>query len=129
MGQIAIFMGLLLAEWFLNFYPDLESHNCIQGVCREGELVFVPSGWWHAVMNLETSIAITQNFVNQHNLSKVLDFLKCKQDLISGTCSTDLYQRFTNALENLKPELLKEIDSASKKTSIFQAQDSFEFNF
>ena len=42
-------------------------------------------GRWHIVLNIEESIAITQNYVSRRNLIDVLDFLECKPDQISGT--------------------------------------------
>ncbi|TVU46770.1 hypothetical protein EJB05_06329 [Eragrostis curvula] len=59
-------------QWWLDIYPHLAEHEkpleCTQ---LPGETIFVPSGWWHCVLNLETTVAVTQNFVNQSNFEYV----------------------------------------------------------
>jgi len=40
-----------------------------------GELIFVPHGWWHLVVNLEPTVAYTENCVTDANLADVLTVL------------------------------------------------------
>ena len=44
-----------LVEWFLNFYEASQEGPVkpVEGIVREGEVIFVPRGWWHLAMNLE----------------------------------------------------------------------------
>jgi hypothetical protein len=49
-----------------------------------GEIIFVPHGYWHMVVNLDDCIALTHNYVSTSNLSDCLRFLRDKQDQISG---------------------------------------------
>ncbi|GMH39012.1 hypothetical protein BSKO_06910 [Bryopsis sp. KO-2023] len=62
--------------WFLEIYPNLDpTERPIEFLQQPGETVFIPSGWWHCVLNLETSVAITQNFVSRANLKEVVGCL------------------------------------------------------
>ncbi|MEQ8474594.1 cupin-like domain-containing protein [Fulvivirga sp.] len=43
---------------------------------RKGEIVFTPGNWHHMVINLEHSIALTENFINHTNYEMVEDYLR-----------------------------------------------------
>lgn len=62
------------AAWFANVLPHLQPSilsTCIQFVQHEGETVFVPAGWHHAVLNLDTTVCVTQNFASPGNYVQV----------------------------------------------------------
>ena len=104
-------------EWFLDFYPALGSlprrqrDRCVEAVCREGEIMFIPSGWWHTVLNLEDSLAITQNYVSPSNLEACLRFLLLRNTQVSGYDRDEdkrsLHRRFVAALRRDRPSLLE----------------------
>ena len=51
--------------------------------------MFVPSGWWHAVINVEESIAITHNVVTEQNVLKSLEVLKIPSACDPSACQGD----------------------------------------
>lgn len=97
---------------------------CYETTQRAGDLVFVPSGWWHVVLNVTDTVALTQNFVSKANLPKVLKFCRDKPEQVSGTApglslgcriallpltcqaGVDLYQEFIQQLSLHAPAAL-----------------------
>ncbi|VDK18483.1 unnamed protein product, partial [Anisakis simplex] len=49
--------------------------NVIQFIQLPGEIVFVPSNWYHQVHNLEDAISINHNFINASNVDIVLTLI------------------------------------------------------
>lgn len=110
--QSEVISPLSIAEWLLGFHAEArKTPGCIEGVCYEGEVLHVPSGWWHLVVNLDASIAITQNFVPRSHLASVLEFLKNNiGDQVSGFKKevVDPYGTFVQRMKETHPELLEQ---------------------
>lgn len=83
--QSEVTSPLSIAEWLLCFHAEArQTSGCMEGVCNAGAVLHVPSEWWHLVVNLSPSIAITQNFVPKAHLANVVAFLRDKPDQVSG---------------------------------------------
>lgn len=126
-----------LLEWYTGFYTP-HSEGMLEGVCEEGECMFVPSGWWHSVLNLEETVALTRNFCLPSDLNNVLSFFRDKSCEISGVSGldeesgdryggnnlapskrgkgVDMYSEFSRVLQSTHPELWKEWESHDLET-------------
>ncbi len=103
----------------------------------------MPRGWWHAVLNIEDTVAITQNYVSDCNLIQVLDFLEKKGDQVSGcTHGKNLHRMFLDAMEKVYPGRVQEVeghhfmkqkrsrwDELTGKGSATGMPTKFSFNF
>lgn len=112
-------LPLSLGEWLFQFWDEHGQRKNtapvherpLECTAMPGDVLFVPHGWWHMVINLDdTNIAITHNYVSASNLSNVLKFLDTKRDQISGCRDRvesikpeQLYEKFVQALERQHP--------------------------
>lgn len=124
-------MPISLGEWLLNFWSDHQerikkapkSEQPLECTVEEGDIVFVPHGWWHMVINLDPiNIAVTHNYVSRSNLSNVLRFLVHKQAQISGCRDRkesikpeDLFSEFRRVLMKHHPDWLEEASKTAEK--------------
>jgi hypothetical protein len=143
--QSEITSPLSIAEYLLAFHAlARRTPGCREGLCNAGEVVHVPSGWFHLVLNLEDSLALTQNFVPRKKLSDVLGFLRDQRDQVSGfkddVCD-QAYELFVERLRETHPavldEGLAELEKKGKKgrgkwaelTKPVQEEDTGGFSF
>lgn len=116
--QSEVTSPLSICEWLLTFHDEArQMPGCVEGICGPGEVLHVPSGWWHLVVNLEPAIAITQNFVPKSHLGSAINFLKNKPDQVSGFRSTtsDPYVLFMDRLQAAYPDLYENMQAAGEK--------------
>ncbi|EGT34798.1 hypothetical protein CAEBREN_22749 [Caenorhabditis brenneri] len=87
-------------------FPDLfEQAKVISFVQEPGEIVFVPSNWYHQVHNLEDTISINHNWMNSTNLGLVNDFLMNREQDVRH----ELRDCFDSFLEDEFEEKVEEL--------------------
>ena len=111
---------LSIAEWLLGFHAAARATpGCREGVCAAGELLHVPGGWYHLVLNLAPSVALTHNFVPRPRVAAVLRFLRDQRASVSGFPAEvrDPYDLFVARLRAHDPALLREaLDAMDRST-------------
>jgi len=110
--QSEVTSPLSITEWFEGFHKEARRVKGVkEGICRRGEVLYVPSGWWHLVVNLSPALAITENFVPRKYLPRVLSFLRDQPQSVSGfDCEKvkDPHGLFVRRMEEEHPEILVE---------------------
>ena len=79
------------ASWYCEIYPKLLPHERpLEIMQRPGDIIYVPAGWWHLVLNLDDTLAFTQNYVSPSNFPLALSEMRGQ--------SSQLYYMFSVAV-------------------------------
>lgn len=90
--------------WFRDHYDQVVSQNlgAVEVLQRPGETVYVPAGWPHLVLNLETSVAITHNYASaEPSMQRLWEAL--------SHAEPEMARIFYSRLENHRPDLVESI--------------------
>ena len=125
---------LSTGEWLLSFWPAhlaARKHadpkrRPFEAIVEEGEVIFVPHGYWHMVVNLDDCIAVTHNYVSSSNLSDVLRFLREKPDQISGV--RDRIDHGAVQPEALYDQFLARLTSVLSAEAVARAESESRLN-
>ncbi|CAJ1408105.1 unnamed protein product [Effrenium voratum] len=90
--------------------PDFKPLVCVQ---HAGETIYVPGNWWHCVVNLDDTIAVTQNYVGRNNFPQVWRSCRTERPCWS--------QRWLRAMDRQCPEL-------AAWARRLNAEDGFDMN-
>ena len=81
-GRVAAYFGLRLprgaCEFMEEVLPSLRGRGLgeVELLQRPGEVVAFPAGWWHAVVNLDATLAVTESFGRPRDLPAILAALR-----------------------------------------------------
>lgn len=114
-----------IAEWVLaGFFNDAATiDECIIAVTFPGECMHVPAGWWHSVINIDDSVALTQNFAPSSKVQHTLDFFKTRTGQVSGFTIKRVYKAISTFLDKYQGDDNEDIEALTTFRSTIATMD------
>ena len=102
--------------WFNKMYPRTTTGEWkarglpppIDVIQHPGEIMFVPDGWWHAVLNLDHTMAVTQNFSTSARFDAVWRITRRARPKMSG--------KWLEKLRLVRPDLAAVADAQPRRS-------------
>lgn len=108
--------------------PKMKVYECIQ---QAGDLIFVPGQWWHGVINLSDTVAVTHNYCGWDNIDDVYYRVSRQRKMFCARWvknmkkfSPPLYRR----VKDLRRDKGKTVDCTSSASSSSDSSDSSDYS-
>ncbi len=94
--------------WRRKRWNELEDgYGLMEFIQYPGETILVPSGWWHAVINVDDTVAYTQNFTNKENFIPVWRHMR--------RFNKGMSRRWLRNLDRVRPDIAEMARDLDKK--------------
>lgn len=109
------------ATWFHHYYDKVKSsewpkeYKPVEVLQLPGETVFVPNGWPHIVLNLETTVAVTHNYASEFG-----PFERMWEEVAQD--EPEFAERWLDGMKKHRYDLYQRVLSLSSSKTIVQQQ-------
>lgn len=128
-------------DYFVNMLPRLKEHirkedagvKVYETLQRAGEIIFVPCEWWHGVVNLEDTVAITENYCGFDNFDLVWRKMRSQRKVLASRWLRNLQRHimpcYRRALWLNSKYPIEQDDTSSSSTSSSSSDDDEDIDF
>lgn len=96
------------AAWYAHIHPKTreadwpKQYKPIEILQVAGETMFVPQGWWHAVLNLDLTVSVTQNFAGEWDFEDVWEITRNKRRWMIDSWLQGLHHHYPDLVSRVQ---------------------------